>query len=272
VIGLLVKQDGHYRHSPSSREFLDPNSPASIASIARFLGASAFQETAGSLAEIVRRGHPVSQGEGVVEADNPIWVEFAHSMAPMMAPLAAPLGAIALEGFAGAVQVLDIAAGHGLFGIEVARQNPRAEIVALDWAAVLEVAAKNAREAGVESRYRRLPGSAFDVDFGGPYDIVLLTNFLHHFDPPTCTTLLRKVRAALKPGGRAATLEFVPNEDRVSPPMPATFSLTMLVGTPAGDAYTFSELEKLHRDAGFVRIAAQAVAMSPHTIVTAHVD
>ncbi len=62
-----------------------------------------------------------------------------------------------------------------------------------------------------------LPGSAFDVEFGGPYDTVLLTNFLHHFDKPTCVSLLKKVRASLKPGGKAATLEFVPNEDRVSP-------------------------------------------------------
>jgi hypothetical protein len=55
---------------------------------------------------------------------------------------------------------------------------------------------------------------------------VLLTNFLHHFDVPACVGLLKKVRAALKPGGVSATLEFVPNEDRVTPPMAAGFSLT----------------------------------------------
>ena len=177
-------------------------------------------------------------GQGAVEPENPAWVEFAHSMAPMMAPMAAPLGAIVLEGLRGPVSVLDIAAGHGLFGIEVARQNPEARVVAVDWAAVLEVARANARKAGVHDRYETRAGSAFEVEFGGPYDIVLLTNFLHHFDPPTCVGLLKKVRAALKPGGRVAALEFVPNEDRVSPPMAASFSLTMLATTTAGDAYT----------------------------------
>jgi SAM-dependent methyltransferase len=107
---------------------------------------------------------------------------------------------------------------------------------------VLEVARGNARKAGVEDRYHLLPGSAFDVEYGGPYDIVLLTDFLHHFDPPTCVGLLRKVRAALRPGGRAAALEFVPNEDRVSPPIAAAFSLTMLASTTAGDTYAFHEL------------------------------
>ena len=49
-------------------------------------------------------------------------------------------------------------------------------------------------------------------------DLVLITNFLHHFDPPTCETLLRKVRPAHAPGGRALTLELGPNDARVTPP------------------------------------------------------
>jgi hypothetical protein len=112
-----------------------------------------------------------------------------------------------------------------------------------------------------------LPGSAFEVDFGGPYDAVLLTNFLHHFDQPACVGLLRKVHGALRPGGRAATLEFVPNEDRVSPPMPAAFSMTMLTSTAAGDAYTLSELTAMYHQAGFGGVVAHPIPMSPHTVV-----
>jgi hypothetical protein len=78
---------------------------------------------------------------------------------------------------------------------------------------------------------------------------------------------LKKVRGALKPGGRAATLEFVPNEDRVSPPMPAAFSMTMLTTTAAGDAYTFSELNAMYEEAGFTGTKAHAIPHSPHTIV-----
>jgi len=267
IIGLLSKEGNRYHHTPTSALFLDPRSPACLAATARFLGNPALQEPYAHLTEIVRKGHTVLPGQGSVEPENPIWVEFAHSMAPMMAPLAAPLGAIVLDGRNGPVQVLDIAAGHGLFGIEVAKQNREAHIVALDWAPVLEVAQANAQKAGVADRYTRLPGSAFDVEYGGPYDIVLLTNFLHHFDPPTCTGLLKKVHAALKPGGRAAALEFVPNEDRVSPPMAASFSMTMLASTASGDAYTFRELEAMYREAGFGDVTAHPVATGPHTIV-----
>jgi 2-polyprenyl-3-methyl-5-hydroxy-6-metoxy-1,4-benzoquinol methylase len=267
IIGLLHKDGELYRHTATSAAFLDPGSPACIASAARFMGNPAMHDTDQHLADIVRNGRTSLPGEGSVSPDNPIWVEFAHSMAPMMAPMAAPLGAIALDGLTGPVRVLDIAAGHGLFGIAAAKHNPEAQIVGLDWAAVLEVARGNAQKAGVADRYHTLPGDAFEVDYGGPYDVVLLTNFLHHYDPPTCVRLLKKVHAALRPGGRAATLEFVPNEDRISPPMAAGFSLTMLATTVGGDAYTFRDLESMYREAGFAEVTAHPLPKSPHTVV-----
>ena len=267
ICGVLAKEDGRYRHTPTSAAFLDPRSPSSLASIAQFLGNPAMREPYDHLAEIVRTGRTILPGDGSVEPENPIWVQFAETMAPMMAPMVGPLGAVVLEGHAGPMRVLDIAAGHGLFGIEIAKQNPQAHVTGLDWAPVLRVALDNARKAGVHDRYDMLAGSAFEVDFGGPYDAVLLTNFLHHFDQPACVGLLKKVHTALRPGGRAATLEFVPNEDRVSPPMPAAFSMTMLTSTTAGDAYTLSELTAMYHQAGFGGITAHPIPMSPHTVV-----
>jgi len=271
VIGFLKKSDGRYQNSATSAAFLDPKSPFCIATISQFLTNDTMHDPCRQLTQIVRTGTTILPGEGSIEENNPAWVEFAHSMAPMMAPMAGPLGGIVLEGLSGPMRVLDIAAGHGLFGIEVGKQNPEARIVAQDWAPVLEVAKANAGKAGIGDRYETLPGSVFDVEFKGPYDIVLLTNFLHHFDPPTCVQLLRKVRAAQKPDGRAAALEFVPNDDRVSPPMSAAFSLTMLTTTPSGDAYTFRELEQMYREAGFSRVTKHPVPTGPHTVVTGHV-
>jgi SAM-dependent methyltransferase len=267
IHGVLEKVDGKYRHTPTSAAFLDPGSPYCLASIAQFLANPAMRAPYDDLAGIVRRGRTDLPGDGSVEPENPIWVQFAETMAPMMAPMVGPLGQVVLEGHPGAMRVLDIAAGHGLFGIEIAKQNPEARVTGLDWAPVLRVAMDNARKAGVHDRYDMLPGSAFEVDFGGPYDAVLLTNFLHHFDQPTCVGLLKKVHSSLKPGGRAATLEFVPNEDRISPPMPAAFAMTMLASTVSGDAYTQSELKAMYREAGFGGLSAHPIPMSPHTIV-----
>jgi SAM-dependent methyltransferase len=267
IAGLLEKRDGRYAMTPSSAVFLDPRSPACLASTARFLGNASLQEPFGRLAEVIRTGRTVLPGQGSVEPENPIWIEFAESMAPMMAPMAGPLATIVLEGQRGPVSVLDIAAGHGLFGIAVAQQNPEARVVAVDWTSVLEVARANAQKAGVADRFEARPGDAFTVEYGGPHDIALLTNFLHHFDPPTCVSLLKKVHKALKPGGRVAALEFVPNEDRVSPPMSASFSLTMLATTTSGDAYTLKELTAMYAEAGFGDVTGHAIPTGPSLAV-----
>lgn len=250
IIGFLTKQDGSYGLTPDSAMFLDQNSPAYMGAVIEFMLSPMLTDNFKDLAAVVKKGGSISE-EATIAPDHPVWVKFARAMAPMMALPSHLLAPLVDPNANEKLRILDIAAGHGLYGQAFAKRNPRAEVTAVDWSNVLEVAKENAQAAGVSDRYHTIPGSAFDVDYGAGYDIVLLTNFLHHFDPQTCEGLLRKVHDALAEGGRAVTLEFVPNPDRVSPPQAAAFSLTMLGGTPGGDAYTFAELEAMFRNAGF---------------------
>ena len=147
--------------------------------------------------------------------------------------------------------MLDIASSHGAYGIAFAKRNPRARLVALDWEAVLAFTEENAQAAGLADRFSKIVGNAFTVDLGSDYDAVLVPNFLHHFNAADCTRFLRRAHAALRPGGRIVIVEFVPNEDRVTPPPSATFSIVMLGTTPEGDAYTFGEYRTMLTAAGF---------------------
>ena len=270
VIGFLTKQANAYGLTQESAVFLNRHSPAYLGSISKFLGNPELTGAFNDMANIVRKGGTLMEGEGSVEPNNPIWVEFAQSMGPMMA-LPSQLIAGLLGAKSGAPwKILDIAAGHGLFGIEIARQNPNAQVVALDWEAVLAVARENAQKAGVAARYSTIFGSAFEANFGTGYDLVLLTNFLHHFDPATNEKLLKKVHAALAPGGRAVTLEFVPNDDRISPATPAAFSMMMLGSTAHGDAYTFAELDRMCRNAGFVHNELHEIPPMPERVVVSY--
>jgi ubiquinone/menaquinone biosynthesis C-methylase UbiE len=251
IMGFLNKTGNRYSLTPDSAMFLDKRSPAYLGSAIEFISSPTLTEGFKNFADTVRKGGTMMADGGTIAPENPIWVKFARGMAPMMA-LPAQLTAKLVDPTADRkLKILDIAAGHGLYGIAFAKNNPQVNVVALDWANVLEVAKENAQAADVADRFSTIAGSAFDVDYGSGYDLVLLTNFLHHFDPPTNEALLRKVHAALAEGGRAITLEFVPNEDRISPPDAAAFSVMMLGGTPAGDAYTFPELERMFANAGF---------------------
>ena len=251
IQGFLIKEESRYKLTPDSAVFLDRKSPAYMGSVLGFLHAPKFTEAFQNLTEAVRKGGTVAGEAGTVAPEHPLWVEFAKSMVPMMAKPAEEIAVLVSQTQPGVKKVLDIAAGHGLFGIEIAKRCPDAQIVALDWPNVLTVAQDLARQAGVEDRYRTIAGDAFQQDLGSGYDLVLLTNFLHHFSPSTCEMLLRKIHRCLSPGGRVITLEFVPNDDRVTPPPVAEFSLIMLATTPEGDAYTLKEYQQMFRNAGF---------------------
>lgn len=272
IHGFLTKQDGRYALTDNSATFLDRRSPACIASAAGFLTLPVTIDAYHDLARTIRTGKPdMAGGEGSISTENPIWIEFARSMAPMIIPTAEEIARV-LDATAGKKwKVLDLAASHGTFGITLAKHNPNAEIFAQDWRPVLSVATDNARAAGVEARHHLLPGSAFDVEFGAGYDVVLITNFLHHYDPATIEVLLRKVRASLAPSGVVVTLDFVPNEDRVSPPRAAGFSMMMLGMTPAGDAYTFAEYERMFRNAGFSSNELRTLQISGHSLILSRV-
>ncbi|SRR5579871_881072 len=248
---FLTKTGSAYALAPDLAPFLDRHSPAYLASVSEFMLAPMFLEATLHLGEAIKKGGVATEPDGTLSPEHPVWVNFARSMAPLTTISAPKLAALVVAKHPGECRVLDIAASHGLFGIAIAKSHPKAQIVAQDWANVLTVAKENAEKHGVPDRVRMLPGSAFDVDFGGPYEAILVTNFFHHFDKPTCEKLMRKFHAALAPDGHVATLEFVPNADRVTPPVQAAFSLTMLVSTPAGDAYTFDEYDQMFRAAGF---------------------
>lgn len=251
IMGLLAKSGAKYELTPESRVFLNRKSSAYMGSALEFLCTDFHRDHFAALTETVRRGTPMLEGQASTTPENPIWVNFARGMAPLRVPSAEFIAKLVNADAKQPWKVLDIAASHGVFGITIAKHNPNAQIVAVDWANVLEVTKENARKAGVEDRLTTIAGSAFDVDLGSGYDVALVTAFLHHFDQPTNEKFLRRVHAALKPGGVVATLEFVPNEDRVSPPQAAAFSLVMLANTPAGDAYTFRQLDEMFRNAGF---------------------
>ncbi len=251
VMGFLTKENGEYGLTDESSAFLDKNSAMYLGGSVDFILSPIQKSGFEDLTNAVIQGGSTVKEDGSLDPESPMWVKFARGMVGMMMPSAQMIAANAGFEPEQKLKVLDIAAGHGIFGIMVAQHYKNAEIYAVDWANVLQVATENAEKFGVGDRHHLIEGSAFDVDFGEGYDIVLLTNFLHHFDKEINENLLRKIHNSLNEGGKVMTLEFIPNDDRVSPPSEAMFSLVMLAATPAGDAYTFAELKEMSENAGF---------------------
>ena len=230
------------RLAPAAGRFLDRSSPLAMGDCVDFLAAPEMLALVlDDPVSYVRRGG--AEGLSVIAPDHPVWVRFARAMAPFAALTAKRVAAYVATLPQSPLTVLDVAAGHGLYGIEVARAVPAALVTAVDWAGVFAIARENAKAAGVDDRFRTVVGSAFDVEWGGGgFDLVLLANILHYFDRDTCVALLRRAKSSLSPTGRILGAEFVPNSDRVSPPLQAAFAFFMLATCPSGDAYTLDDL------------------------------
>ena len=270
IAGFLTKNKSEYALTPDTALFLDQRSPAYLGTAMEFMLSATLLDGFQHLTSAVRKGGTAVGEKGTLAPEHPEWVTFARTMVPLMKGPAEWIANWVCQEASTTRKVLDVAAGHGLFGIEIAKRMPHVEITAQDWANVLNVAQENAETSGIKDRVHILPGDAFEVEFGRGYDLVLLTNFLHHVDVATCESLLKKVHDCMVEGGRVITLEFIPNEDRVSPPPMGDFGLIMLATTPAGDAYTFSEYDQMFQNVGFKRSKLYDIpASNERVIITA---
>ena len=267
VIGFLKKNANEYSLSDSTATFLDRSSPAYLGSAVEFVMSPQQRRGFEDLTNAVRRGGSSVTGNASMDPDSEMWVTFARAMMPLMFPTAeAVADRVGLDPNR-KLKVLDIAAGHGIFGIMVGQRYPNADIYGADWENVLTVAQENAAKFGIGDRYHTIAGNAFETEFGDGYDVILIPNFVHHFDAAECEAFLRKIHASLADDGKVITVEFVPNDDRVSPPPEAMFALVMLAATPAGDAYTFAELKEMFENAGFSRNELVALEPMPQHLV-----
>jgi SAM-dependent methyltransferase len=104
---------------------------------------------------------------------------------------------------------------------------------------------------GLSAEVETTAGDYLRDPIGTGYDLVFMSAVIHSNSPDENRLLFRKAAEALVPGGRLVVVDFLMEEDRSGPPQAALFALNMLVGTPAGDTYTESEVRSWMAEAGF---------------------
>ncbi len=244
AMGLVRKSGARYAHTPLSRAFLSRRSPASIAEVSRLFVHERMWRAYFDLPGAIRAGRSVLARDAHAP-NQEFWLDFARITARQSLVWAEALARMVRPGRG--TRVLDVACGSGVYGLAMAARG--ADVTLFDQAYVL----RETRRVARGRRARFLAGDIFRRAWGGPYDVVILSHVLHHFDARGCADLLRRARAALAPGGTLAIQEFVPDDARKSRLRQLMFGVTMLLWTKAGDAYTWRELRGMIGRAGFRR-------------------
>ena len=124
----------------------------------------------------------------------------------------------------------------------------------MDRPAALEVAQMLAKQASVESRLFLQAGNFIKDKIAGTYDIVWYSNVLHIYSPSENLKVFRKIRRALKPGGRLFIQDtFLQDPQGLRPLEANLFAVTMLLYTDTGNTYPLQDVRTWLHKAGLNR-------------------
>jgi ubiquinone/menaquinone biosynthesis C-methylase UbiE len=251
LVGLnfLAKDDqGRYSLTPESAAFLVSTKPAYQGGLISHCSQHLIPKWL-HLNDIVRTGKPV---EAVNQEATGVefFQKFVTDLFPMNYASAQTLAKhLALSGPA---QVLDLAAGSGVWGIALAQSSENVRVTAVDWPDVIPITRKTAARFGLAERFTFIEGDLETADFGSNHTVATLGHILHSEGEDRGRALLRKTFQALKPGGTIAIAEFLVNADRRGPVNGLLFAVNMLVNTDRGNTYSFEEISQWLTATGFV--------------------
>ena len=258
-LDLVRKEGAVFHNSPVAARFLAAGSPDS-ARMAMLHTARLWHRWSG-LTECVRTGTTVPDERGA--EDTEAFIAAMHNNARQRAAQLAQAAA------AGASRMLDVGGGSGAYAIAFAQANPRLRAEVFDQPAVLAIAERHIREAGLQERIATRAGDLRTDEFGGGYDLVLISAICHMLGAEENRNLLARVFRALAPGGRVAIQDFLLRADKTGPRAAALFSLNMLVNTQGGASYSEDEYTAWLREAGFGEVRRVPLAGPAGVLIAA---
>nr|UUG47307.1 o-methyltransferase [Amycolatopsis sp.] len=255
-LGLLEKRGDRYHNSAESEEFLVAGKRYFFGDLVRFVDRREYAGW-GKLEEAIRRNRPTTWDPDAAETvffegDDQMLELFWSALYSGATFTARALG-LSVD-FRPFRRLLDVGAGSGSFCLELCRMYPELHATVYDQPFVCEMADKNIADANLGGRVDSHAGDFWAEDLPPGYDVMLLSNILHDWNPQQNKTLLGKCHAALPAGGAVVITESFVDDDGAGPVAGAVASINMLIETTEGVNYSRAEYEELLRAVGFSRI------------------
>jgi len=243
--GYLRFRSGRYALAPVARKWLTRDSSTSLRDKVLF---EFFEwKLAENFEDFVRTGQPLDIHNSTSEED---WQAYQRAMRALSG-LAAKEIVRRTPMPESATAMLDIGGSHGFISVSMCLKYPNLHAVILDLPAAVKQAAPILAKEGMGDRVTHRPGDALKDDLGSnEWDLIYVSQLLHHFDEATNRAFAQRVAKALKPGGVFAIVELIrpssPDEGgQVGAMLDLYFALTSHSGT-----WSVEEMSAWQRDAG----------------------
>jgi ubiquinone/menaquinone biosynthesis C-methylase UbiE len=243
----LLEQDGHtFSIAKRSRKWLDPESESYIGTFLEHT--ASYWEWYGDLERIVRDGGSFEIHREAAEEEE-YWRVYITGQYEL-ARLSAGEVAKAIELPAQPAALLDVAGAHGWFSAELCKRHDGLKAMVLDLPGSARVGREIIAKAGMSDRVEHRDGDMFESELGGPYDGALLFDIIHHLSGEQIVTVLKRIRAVLKPGAPVAVLDMFRADGERETATAATLSLFFHL-TSGADLYSPGELAGFFAESGF---------------------
>lgn len=244
AMGLLARTDGRYMNTPTTTAFLSKGSEQYIGFM--IMHHHHLVESWGQLDRAVLSGKPVrARASFGMEEFLQSFLMGMHTLARQLAPKVSE----ALD-LSGRGHLLDLGGGPGTYAVNFCLKHPGLRATVFDLPTSRPFAEESIRKAGLEDRVDFLAGSYLEDAIPRRYDVVWLSQILHGEGPEACRVLIEKAVSALQPGGLIVVHEFLLRDSLDGPLFPTLFSLNMLLGTSAGQAYSEGQVCDMLERAG----------------------
>lgn len=245
-LGVLA-QDGHTFSLPKqARKWLDPASDTYIGTWLEHT--TTYWEWYGELERIVRDGGSFEIHREPAQ-DEEYWRVYITGQYEL-ARLSAAEVAKAVKLPPQPTALLDVAGAHGWFSAELCKRHEGLKATVLDLPGSARVGREIIAKAGMSDRVEHRDGDMFESELGGPYDGALLFDIVHHLSAEQLTTVLKRIRAAMKPGGTIAVLDMFRSDAKEQRASAAGLGLFFHL-TSGADLPSPNELGVAFREAGF---------------------
>ena len=272
--GLVVQAPGAlsaYALAGPMRDYFTPASPRFVGSFIEHLAARTFPAAA-SLSAVVQRHDGADAGADAAPA-SAIFAALYRDEGKAAAFLAAMwnLGAASARElvqdpvFGSARQLVDLGGGPGHFAIAAAEQHAGLSATVYDLAPVAPHFHGYASASGARARLRFIAGD-FWSDALPAADLYALGYVLSDWKRGHCVALLRRIHAALAPGGYVLIAEKLFDPGRHSPYSTLMLDLAMLLETE-GEHRTVQGYQELLHEAGFTPLRVRRSSQDKHLVI-----
>jgi len=252
AMGLLRRQGGRFRLTPTAKDHLVAGSPWFIGP---YFASLKDRPVCQDMLKVLRTDRPANWGSLQREKD---WVKameektFADQFTAAMDSRGVYLG----QALAKALNLnrwktlLDVAGGSGIYACCLAAQHRHLKASVLEKPPVDRIARTAIARRGFSDQVTVIAGDMFQGAWPAGFDLHLISNVLHDWDVPLVKRLLVRSFEALNPGGLAIIHDAHLNADKSGPLHVAEYSAMLMHSTP-GRCYSITETREYLREAGF---------------------